>query len=78
MSAAIRAVRRTGSGRIVVAVPVGSAEAVEKVCQEADAVVCPLVPAPFRAVGAYYEDFSQVTDDEVCRALDQAKSFGTS
>jgi putative phosphoribosyl transferase len=65
MRAAVRAVRAMGALRVVAAVPVGSAEALATLWQEADKVVCPLVPRPFRAVGAHYALFPQVGDDEV-------------
>jgi putative phosphoribosyl transferase len=68
MRVAIAAVRRHNSARIVVAVPVASAETCEELRSEADEVVCPLTPANFYAVGAWYEDFNQTTDEEV-RAL---------
>ena len=68
MRAAVRALRAMGAATIVVAVPVGSAQAVDALAQEADAVVCPHVPEPFVAVGAWYERFEPVGDEEV-RAL---------
>jgi putative phosphoribosyl transferase len=63
-------VRRAGPAAVVVAVPVGSPE----VCAalDADEVVCPLTPVPFGAVGRYYDDFGQTTDDEVRAALARA------
>ncbi|PRY52095.1 putative phosphoribosyltransferase [Geodermatophilus tzadiensis] len=68
--AALAAVRRAGPAAVVVAVPVGSPE----VCAalDADEVVCPLTPVPFGAVGRYYDDFGQTTDDEVRAALARA------
>lgn len=67
MIAAVRAARRMGSRHIVVAVPVGSAEAVESLSRDADEVACPLIPTPFRAVGYHYQDFHPVEDEEVLR-----------
>lgn len=68
MVAAARAMRRAGCGRLVVAVPVGPADTVRALRGEADEVVCALVPRDLVAVGRWYDDFHQVTDDEV-RAL---------
>jgi predicted phosphoribosyltransferase len=68
MRAAVGALRAVGAAEVVVAVPVGSAQAVEVLRDEADAVICPCVPEPFVAVGAWYERFEPVDDDAV-RAL---------
>jgi predicted phosphoribosyltransferase len=65
MRAATAAVRGAGPAAVVVAVPVCAAG----VALDADAVVCLLVPRPFGAVGRWYADFGQVTDDEVRAAL---------
>jgi putative phosphoribosyl transferase len=65
MRAAIAALRRGGPGRIVVAVPVGPPDACAEFGNEADEAVCVLEPEPFYAVGAWYDDFTQTTDDEV-------------
>ena len=66
--AAVRSVRAYGASRVIVAVPVGSREAVERLRRVADEVVCLETPPDFRAVGDHYADFSQVTDASV-RAL---------
>ena len=68
--AAVAAVRRGGPARIVVAVPVGSAEACQRLQQDADEVVCGWTPEPFYAVGQGYEDFRPTEDDEVRGALE--------
>lgn len=65
MRAAVAAVRELRPSRIVVAVPVGSPEAVRALAREADRVVCLEAPDGFRAVGQFYADFGQTTDDEV-------------
>jgi putative phosphoribosyl transferase len=65
MRAAVAAVRQLGPARVVVAVPVGSAETCADFEGEADETVCAKEPEPFYAVGTWYEDFSQTTDDEV-------------
>lgn len=69
MRAAVAAVRRQGPSRVVVAVPVGSADTCAALEQEADEVVCSRTPSPFYAVGQGYLDFSQTSDDEVRAAL---------
>jgi putative phosphoribosyl transferase len=69
MRAAVHAVRLRGPTRVVVAVPVGSREACAALREAADEVVCALTPEPFSAVGLWYEDFSQTTDDEVRQLL---------
>ncbi len=63
--AAIRGLRAMGAGKIVVAVPVGSAEACDAIAAEVDELVCPERPEPFLAVGAHYASFEQTTDEEV-------------
>ncbi len=72
MRAAVAAVRRLGAGRVVVAVPVASPEARERLRREADEVVCVAAPMPFHAVGIWYEDFSQTTDAQVRELLGRA------
>ncbi len=69
MRAAARSVRRRGSKRLIVAVPVGSVQACEALLAEADEVVCLHQPEPFWAVGFYYRHFAQVPDEEVTRIL---------
>lgn len=73
MRAAVRGLRRQGAGAVIAAVPVGSPEACEALQREADDVVCVRCPTVFRSVGAWYGDFSQTTDDEVCALLAQAR-----
>jgi predicted phosphoribosyltransferase len=67
MRAAMAAVRRAGAAAVVVAVPVGPPALCAEL--EADEVVCPVTPQPFGAVGRWYADFGQTTDDEVRAAL---------
>jgi erythromycin esterase-like protein/predicted phosphoribosyltransferase len=69
MQAAIKALRLRHPARIVVAVPVASREACEEMRAQADEVVCAVTPEPFHAVGRWYEDFSQTTDEEVRELL---------
>lgn len=72
MHAAIAALRRRDPARIVVAVPVAPRETYAALSREVDELVCVATPEPFYAVGACYEDFGQVSDDEVRQLLDQA------
>lgn len=77
MRAAVAAIRRLHPARLVVAVPVGAAETCELLGREADEVVCAAMPVPFRAVGLWYRDFPQATDDEVRTLLGRARSEHT-
>ena len=72
MRAALTALREHGPLRIVVAVPVGSAQTCAELRADADDVVCARVPEFFAAVGQFYEEFSQTTDDEVRDLLARA------
>jgi predicted phosphoribosyltransferase len=76
MRAAVAAVRQLGPAWVVVAVPVGAAETCSELRAEADEVVCAVTPEPFFAVGSWYEDFSQTTDEEVRELLARASGFG--
>ena len=68
MRAAVTALRAQLAGRILVAVPVGPPETCQEMAREADEVVCVRTPRSFHAVGQWYDDFAQTTDDEI-RAL---------
>ena len=72
MRAAALALRRMQPARMIIAVPVGAQETCEEFRAEAEEVVCAVTPDPFVSVGAWYEDFSQTTDDEVRELLRQA------
>jgi putative phosphoribosyl transferase len=78
MRAAALAVRRYRPERVVVAVPVAAAQTCEDFRDDVDEIVCAATPRPFHAVGLWYEDFSQTSDDEVrellARATDRAES----
>ncbi|MFC0029790.1 phosphoribosyltransferase [Micromonospora chaiyaphumensis] len=67
--AAVQVARHLGAARVVVAVPVGSDQAYEMLAAEADQVISDQTPPDFAAVGAYYDDFHEVSDDEVTQAL---------
>jgi putative phosphoribosyl transferase len=69
MLAAVRAVRAVGPAGVVVAVPVGAPSACREIGREADDVVCATMPAAFEAVGQVFDDFHQVSDDEVRELL---------
>lgn len=69
MRAAVLAVRRLLPAEIVVAVPVGARETCLALSELADEVVCAETPEPFTAVGLWYQDFDQTTDEEVRRLL---------
>jgi predicted phosphoribosyltransferase len=69
MEAAVLALRAMHARSIVVAVPVAPPESIEMLLRCADCVVCPHQPEPFIAVGRWYEDFPQLTDDEVVAIL---------
>ena len=74
MKAAVRAVRQREPAEVIVGVPVGSVEACGELGREADQVVCLYVPRWFAAVGEWYADFSQTTDDEVRELLEAART----
>ncbi|MEU1761524.1 phosphoribosyltransferase [Micromonospora sp. NPDC005686] len=67
--AAVQVARHLGAARVLVAVPVGSEQAYDMLATDADTVVSSRLPHDFAAVGAYYEDFHEVSDDEVTQAL---------
>jgi predicted phosphoribosyltransferase len=69
MRAALTAVRRQHPQWLVAAAPIGARATCAQLAVEADEVVCPWLPDPFRAVGQGYLDFSATTDDEVIRLL---------
>ncbi|PYL53164.1 MAG: phosphoribosyl transferase [Verrucomicrobia bacterium] len=72
MRAAVKALRQRRAAKIVVAVPVGPPDTCKEFEDEADEVVCASAPEFFQAVGQYYEDFSQTSDEEVRELLARA------
>jgi putative phosphoribosyl transferase len=74
MRAAVTALRRQDPARIVVSVPIGAASTCAELGTIADDCICALTPEPFRAVGLWYEDFSQTEDDEVAELLARARA----
>ena len=69
MEAAVRSLRALGAGRVVVAVPVASNEARQRIAAVADEIVCLATPEWFSAVGQWYHDFGQTSDAEVRELL---------
>jgi putative phosphoribosyl transferase len=72
MRAAAEAVRRHNPARVVVAVPVAAEETCDQFRDFVDEIVCEVTPRPFHAVGLWYQDFSQTSDDEVRELLARA------
>jgi predicted phosphoribosyltransferase len=77
MRAAVKALRQLGAAKIIVAVPVGAADTCRELEQEVDETVCVMAPEWFQAVGQFYEDFSQTSDDEVRELLTRAARGGS-
>ena len=76
MRAAVAAIRGMKPSRIIVAVPVGARETCQELGALADEVVCAHMPDSFTAVGLWYEDFSQTTDDDVTALLQHPRLVG--
>jgi predicted phosphoribosyltransferase len=72
MRAAVKALRERGAAKIVMAVPVGPPDTCEELAHEADEGICLSTPSFLQAVGQYYEDFSQTSDDDVRELLTRA------
>jgi putative phosphoribosyl transferase len=72
MRAAVRALRQRHPAAITVAVPIGSRDTCDQFRSEAEEIVCARTPEPFHAVGAWYRDFTQTSDDEVRALLNRA------
>lgn len=72
MRAAIQAVRQQMPSEIIMAIPVGAQESVSAVARLVDKVVCLFTPEPFSSIGQWYEEFGQVSDEEVQALLRQA------
>jgi predicted phosphoribosyltransferase len=74
MNAAVVALRQARPARIVAAIPVAPPDTCEALRSVADSVVCAMTPEPFLAVGRWYENFEQTTDEEVKRLLALARA----
>lgn len=72
MRAAVQAVRKLGAAHVTVAAPLGAPDTLSVLRQEADDVVCPFSPDPLWAIGRWYRDFSQTSDEEVMDLLHRA------
>lgn len=73
MRAAIAALKQKHPAKIIIAVPVAARSTCDELAPLVDAIICPLQPANFYAVGLWYNDFSQTTDDEVIKLLSVSK-----
>jgi putative phosphoribosyl transferase len=76
MKAAVRALQRMQPRAIIVAVPVAARQTCDEIRAEVDEVVCLRTPEPFQAVGLWYDDFTQTTDEEVHALLDATNNAG--
>jgi putative phosphoribosyl transferase len=74
MRAAVEAVRGLGPERVVVAVPAAARQTCDDLAGDVDEIVCLLTPEPFFAVGMWYRDFSETTDEDVRAALAEART----
>ncbi len=74
--AAVRALKGLGASRIILAVPVAASQTVEQLRGEVDALVCVKKPGNLWAIGTWYEDFHQLSDEEVLILLAQARRAG--
>ena len=72
MRAAVKALRQREAAKIVVAVPVGPPDTCHEIEEQADETICLSMPEFFQAVGQYYDDFSQTTDEDVRELLGRA------
>ncbi len=77
MRAALRAIRKAGAGKIVLAVPVAPGDAIETLRNEADEIVCLATPRRFFAVGAHYTEFTQLADADVVSLLERRRRSTT-
>ena len=78
MLASIGAAKAKGAKKVVVAVPVLTKEALDKIKPNVDNVVCLDIPAIFWGVGGFYKDFGQTEDKEVIDLMEKSKDFGKS
>jgi len=74
MQAAVMALRADAPARVVVAVPVAAEEACNELGEMVDEIICAEMPEPFYAVGIWYEDFAQTTDEDVHELLNAARN----
>ncbi len=69
LEVSLRVVRKLGAAKVIAAVPVGPPDTIRRLGGSADAVVCPLQPRHFMAVGGWYREFGQVPDEDVAALL---------
>lgn len=77
MQVAVQVVRKANPARVIVAVPVAAPEAYKKLKPKVDEIICMSTPEPFYAVGMWYKNFGQTTDEEVKRLLYEAERMRT-
>lgn len=75
MHAAVEALKTKHPAKLVIAVPTASPDICRFFKGIVDEMICAATPKPFYAIGAWYEDFSQTTDEEVCKLLEKAQSL---
>ncbi len=73
MKAALASVKNRGAASVTVAIPVGPPSTIEELEKQADRVVCLFTPEFFQAIGQFYDDFNQTTDEEVIELLRQRR-----
>ncbi|MDW7986903.1 MAG: phosphoribosyltransferase [Nitrososphaerota archaeon] len=73
MIASLRFLRKKNCSRLICAIPVAPPETIHKLRREADEVVCVATPTPFYAIGQFYQDFRQLTDEDVLYYLSHSK-----
>jgi predicted phosphoribosyltransferase len=74
--AALRSLKTAGARRVTLAVPVAASSTLDRLAEEADEVLCLHADPDFMAVGQYYDDFTQVTDEEARAILDEYRAAG--
>ena len=73
MKAALASVKNRGARTVTIAVPVGPPSTIKELKKQADRVICPYTPEYFQAIGQFYANFNQTTDEEVIQLLKQSK-----
>ncbi|MCI0382764.1 MAG: phosphoribosyltransferase [Chlamydiae bacterium] len=76
MRVAIKTARAEGAKKIILAVPVAAPDSLDLIKKEVDEAICLSIPSYFEAVGAFYKEFDQVSDDQIIRLLEKLKSEG--
>ena len=78
MRAAIESIKAKNPAKIIIVVPVSAKDSLEIIKKEVDDIICLDTPEYFGAVGAFYRDFGQTTDEEVIELMEKSKNFGSS